>query len=166
MIFSCFYVSFIALIIPTSFYCFYVVSSLHSMNGTGQSYVLMNGTGQSHVLMCHYETTHSLDCFQVESDLILDLVKILLLEVFQFTCRGLGIICTSYESVNSGRVFCQEVVHSRLVPSRDVTDLKSDFISVGFHCFFTNPNPSDLQARFLSYSGMILVLVRFGLQLN
>ena len=42
-------------------------------------------------------------------------------------------------------------------------DLESDFISVGFNRFFTNLNPSDLQARFLSYSDLILVLVRFGL---
>ena len=41
---------------------------------------------------------------------------------------------------------------------------QSAFESVGFRRFFTNPNPSDLQTRFLSDSDLIFVLVQFGLQ--
>jgi len=47
--------------------------------------------------------------------------------------------------------------------TRDVTDFESDFESVRFCRFLTNPNPSDLQTRFLSDSDMLFVLVRSGL---
>jgi len=42
--------------------------------------------------------------------------------------------------------------------SRDVTDFKSDFKSDGFRHFFTNPNLSGLQTRFVSNSDLIFVL--------
>jgi len=53
--------------------------------------------------------------------------------------------------------------HHNTVNASNFTDFKSDFESIGFSHFFTNPNLSDLQTHFLLDSDLIFVLVRFGL---